>query len=473
MSSGDSSGVHPSATGSVGGTGIGRSCLAVVLAAGEGTRMRSRTPKVLHRVGGQAMAAHVLRAAAAAGAQRIALVTGHGAEAVGQEMARLGLDLSVFEQARRLGTAHAVLAAREALLQPADDIVVLCGDAPLVEAATIARLRSRLGEGADIAVLGFEAADPTGYGRLLIDGDRLKAIREEKDATAAERAVRLCNSGIIALRGALALPLLEAVGNDNAKGEYYLTDIVEIANRRGLAVVAETTTEDEVQGVNDRAQLARCEAAFQQRARARMLAAGTTLLAPETVFFSFDTVLGRDVIVHQNVVFGPGVTVSDDCEILPFSHLEGAKVGAGTRIGPFARLRPGADLGEGVHVGNFVEVKAARVEDGAKLNHLSYIGDARVGAGSNIGAGTIVCNYDGTFKHHTDIGAGAFIGSNSALVAPVSIGDGAYVGTGSVITDDVPADALAIGRGRQVVKEGRGAEIRAEQARLKAERAGR
>lgn len=440
----------------------------MVLAAGEGTRMRSRTPKVLHRVGGQPMAAHVLRAAAAAGAGRIALVTGHGAAAVGQEMGGLGLDLAVFEQTRRLGTAHAVLAARAALEVPADDIVVLYGDAPLVEADTIARLRGRLSEDADIAVLGFEAADPTGYGRLMVDCGRLKAIREEKDANPAERAVRLCNSGIIAMNGGLALPLLEAVGNDNAKGEYYLTDIVEIANRHGMTVVVETTTEDEVQGVNDRTQLAQCEAAFQRRARERALAAGVTLLAPETVFFSYDTRLARDVIVHQNVVFGPGVQVAEACEILPFSHLEGAHVGAGTRVGPFARLRPGAHLGEGVHVGNFVEVKAARVEDGAKLNHLTYIGDARIGAGSNIGAGTIVCNYDGTFKHHTDIGAGVFIGSNSALVAPVRIGDGAYVGTGSVITDDVPADALAIGRGRQVVKEGRAAEIRAEQARRKA-----
>lgn len=450
-----------------------RLCLAVILAAGEGTRMRSSLPKVLHKVGGREMAAHVLDAAAAAGADGIALVVGHGGERVGKALAKpaaaLDIAYEVFEQRERRGTAHAVLSARDALERGAGEVIVLYGDAPLVEPGTIARLRARLSAGADLAVLGFEAADPTGYGRLLVEGGRLKAIREEKDASPAEKAVRLCNSGIIAFRGAHVLGLLDAIGNANAKGEFYLTDAVEIANARGLTVEVEVTGEEEVQGVNDRAQLADCEASFQKRARRRALAEGATLVAPETVFFSHDTRLGRDVVVQPNVVFGPGVSVEDGVEILSFSHIEGAHLGRDARIGPFARLRPGADLGEKVRVGNFVEVKAARIEEGAKLNHLSYVGDARVGAGANIGAGTIVCNYDGTFKHHTEIGAGAFIGSNSALVAPVSIGDGAYVGTGSVITTDVPADALAIARGRQVVKEGRGRAIREDQARRKAE----
>jgi len=438
-----------------------RSCLAIVLAAGDGTRMRSARPKVLHPVGNRAMIAHVLAAAEGAGAGRIAVIVGNGAEAVAAEVQRLVPGAGTAVQTERRGTAHAVLAARDALAEPADDVVVLCGDAPLVRPETIAAARARIAGGADVVVVGFEAADPSGYGRLIVDGGKLVAIREDRDASPAERMVRLCNSGILAFRGEHVLALLEEIRDDNAKREFYLTDAVAGATARGLTVEVAVAAEDEVQGVNDRAQLARCEAVFQARARTAALGAGATLIAPETVFFSTDTVLGRDVIVEPNVVFGPGVTVGEGAVIHAFSHLEGASVAAGASIGPFARLRPGAAIGAGAKVGNFVEVKNATVEDGAKLNHLSYIGDARVGQGANVGAGTITCNYDGGGKHFTDIGAGAFIGSNSALVAPVTIGAGAYVGSGSVVTEDVPADALAIGRGRQVIKEGRAVEIRA------------
>jgi len=444
-----------------------RTCLAVVLAAGEGTRMRSSKPKVLHAVGGRPMIGHVAAAAGEAGAGRIAVVVGNGAEAVGKYLSAVAPAARTYVQAERRGTAHAVLAAREALAEAADDVVVLCGDAPLVTAETLRRVRARLAEGADLVVVGFEADDPTGYGRLIVDGGRLVAIREDRDASPAERMVRLCNAGLLACRGEHLLSLLEAIGDDNAKREFYLTDAVAIANDRGLAVTTEIVPEAEVLGVNDRAQLAACEAAFQARARRAAMAGGVTLVAPETVFLAFDTMLASDVVVEPNVVFGPGVRVEAGAVIHAFSHLEGARVAAGASVGPFARLRPGTDLGAGARVGNFVETKNAVVDEGAKINHLSYVGDAHVGAGANVGAGTITCNYDGAGKHHTEIGAGAFIGSNSALVAPVAIGAGAYVGSGSVVTEDVPADALAIARGRQVVKPGRATEIR---ARAKVER---
>jgi bifunctional UDP-N-acetylglucosamine pyrophosphorylase/glucosamine-1-phosphate N-acetyltransferase len=354
-----------------------------------------------------------------------------------------------------------VLAARAAIAVGADVILVLFADTPLLRPETLQRMRAPLAEGAAVAVLGFRAADPTGYGRLLVEGGALLAIREDKDATAAERAVDLCNAGVMALAGGEALALLEAVGSDNAKGEFYLTDVVALARARGLAAVALEADEAEVQGVNDRAQLAAVEAALQQRLRAAAMAGGATLVAPETVFLAMDTVLGRDVVVEPNVVFAAGVTVGEGVHIRAFSHLDGAKVAAGAIVGPYARLRPGADIGPGAHIGNFVEIKNATVGAGAKINHLTYVGDARVGAAANLGAGTITCNYDGFGKFTTEIGAGAFIGSNSALVAPVTIGAGAYIGSGSVVTDDVPADALALGRGRQVVKEGWAARFRA------------
>ncbi|MFG1223200.1 bifunctional UDP-N-acetylglucosamine diphosphorylase/glucosamine-1-phosphate N-acetyltransferase GlmU [Xanthobacter wiegelii] len=444
-----------------------RSLLVVVLAAGEGTRMKSRLPKVLHKVAGRSMLHHVLAATRAAGATRTAVVVGPGREDVAAEASRIVPDAQVFVQTERLGTAHAVLAARAALEQGADDVLVLYADTPLVRAETLARLRAPLAEGAAVAALGFEPEDPTGYGRLVTSGNELVAIREEKDATTAERAIRFCNAGLMALAGKDALSILDRIGNANSKGEYYLTDAVEIARADGRPAVAAKADADEVAGVNSRIQLAEAEAILQQRLRRAAMAEGVTLIAPETVFFSADTVLGRDVIVEPNVVFGPGVTVGDDVVIHAFCHLEGAQLETGVSIGPYARLRPGTRLEAGVRIGNFVETKAAHIESGAKVNHLSYVGDAHVGAGANLGAGTITCNYDGFSKYRTEIGAGAFIGVNSALVAPVTIGAGAYVGTGAVITSDVPEDALAIARSRQVVKEGWAREFRAARAEAK------
>jgi bifunctional UDP-N-acetylglucosamine pyrophosphorylase/glucosamine-1-phosphate N-acetyltransferase len=431
-----------------------RTCLAIVLAAGEGTRMRSSLPKVLHAIGGRPLIAHVLSAAVEAGGAGIAVVVGPGREDVAAEARKLAPQAQVFEQRERLGTAHAVLAARPAIEQGADDILVMFADTPLVRPETLRLLRDALAKGAGVAVLGFTPKDPGGYGRLVMQGDELVGIREEKDASPAERAIGFCNGGLMALAGTHALTILDRIGNTNAKGEYYLTDAVAIARAMGLKAVAIETEEDDVRGINTKAQLAEAEAVLQGRLRAAAMDAGVTLVAPETVFLSSDTKLGKDVTIEPNVVFGPGVTVEDGAVIRSFSHLEGAHVGKGARVGPFARLRPGADLGADVHIGNFVEVKQATIEAGAKANHLAYIGDARVGEGANVGAGVITCNYDGTDKHRTDIGKGAFIGTNSSLVAPVTIGDRAYIGSGSVVTKDVPADALALERSEQVIKEG-------------------
>jgi bifunctional UDP-N-acetylglucosamine pyrophosphorylase/glucosamine-1-phosphate N-acetyltransferase len=396
----------------------------------------------------------VLAAAGAAGGTQV-VVIGPGQDAVAAAVKAVLPSAEMFVQTERRGTAHAVLAAKAALARGYDDVLVAFADTPLITPATLTGLRSALAKGAAVAVLGFRPADPKGYGRLVVapDGD-LVAIREEKDASAEERAIRLCNAGLMALRGDCALAILERIGDDNAKREFYLTDAVEIARKMGLPTVALETEEDEVRGVNTQAQLAEAEAVLQRRLRAAAHDAGVAMAAPETVHLSADTRLGRDVVIEPYVVFGPGVTVEDGAVIRSFSHLEGATIGRGARVGPFARLRPGARLEADVHVGNFVEVKEARLAAGAKANHLAYIGDASVGEGSNIGAGAITCNYDGAAKHRTEIGKGVFIGSNAAMVAPVRIGDGAYVGTGSVITSDVPADALALGRSRQVNKEG-------------------
>jgi bifunctional UDP-N-acetylglucosamine pyrophosphorylase/glucosamine-1-phosphate N-acetyltransferase len=422
--------------------------------------MKSRRPKVLHEVAGRSMLAHVLLAVKEAGATDVAVVIGPDRNDAAAEVNRVYPQSEVFVQRERLGTAHAVLSARGRLAAGADDVIVAYADTPLVAAETFARLRAPLAEGAAVAVLGFEARDATGYGRLVRAGDRLVAIREERDASAEERAITLSNAGLMALRGDVALSLLEAIGNANSKSEYYLTDAVEVAVSRGERAVVVTAPESEVQGVNDRAQLADAERVLQTRLRAAAMAGGATLVAPDTVFLSADTVLGRDVTIEPNVVFGPKVKVADGAVIRAFSHLEGATVASGAIVGPYARLRPGAVIGEGAHIGNFVEVKNAEMGAGAKANHLAYIGDATVGAGTNIGAGTITCNYDGFAKHRTTIGEGAFIGVNTALVAPISVGDGAYIGTGSVITDDVPANALALGRARQVVKEERAIALR-------------
>ena len=441
-----------------------RSCLVVILAAGEGKRMRSSRPKVLSPVAGLPMIGHVIKAARAAEANHIAVVLGPGREDVAEAVRAVFPEALLFEQTERRGTAHAVLAARAALSEPEDDVLVLFGDTPLIGPETLSRMRGRIAEGAACVVLGFEAQDPTGYGRLVERDGELIAIREHKDASPSERAISLCNGGLMGFEGDKALALLDRISDDNAQGEFYLTDAAEVARAAHLRTVVITAPEGEVMGVNDRVQLATAEAAMQQRLREAAMREGATLVAPETVFLSHDTRLGRDVLVEPNVVFGPGVTVEDGCVIRAFSHLEGARVRSGAIVGPFARLRPGADIGEEAHIGNFVEVKKARIGRGAKANHLAYLGDASVGAGSNIGAGAITCNYDGFDKHHTEIGENAFIGTNSSLVAPVTIGDGAYVGSGSVITEDVPKDALALGRGRQTAKAGWAKSFRAEKA---------
>lgn len=431
-----------------------RSCLAIVLAAGEGTRMKSRLPKVLHPVAGRSLLGHALSSVAQAGADAVAVVISSERPEVGEEALKLLPAARIATQHERRGTAHAVLAAREVLKAGHDHILVAFADTPLVRPETFAALRDALAGGAAVAVLGFEARDPTGYGRLVESDSGLEAIVEHKDATAEQRGIRLCNAGLMALAGEHALAILEAIGDDNAQREFYLTDAVAIARARGLGAVVSRAPESEVQGVNDRAQLATAEAEFQRRKRHAVMLGGATLIAPETVFFSFDTEIGQDVVIEPNVVFGPGVSVADGAVIHAFSHLEGAKVGAQASVGPYGRLRPGTTLAAKAKVGNFVEVKAAEIGPGAKVNHLTYIGDASVGAAANIGAGTITCNYDGFTKSKTTIGANAFVGSNSALVAPVTIGEGAIVGSGSVITRDVAPDALALGRGQQVEKAG-------------------
>jgi bifunctional UDP-N-acetylglucosamine pyrophosphorylase / glucosamine-1-phosphate N-acetyltransferase len=437
-----------------------RSCLAIVFAAGEGTRMRSALPKVLHAIAGRSLLAHVLRTVAETKVTAAAVVVGPNHDAVAAEAERVLPGAQCFVQRERRGTAHAVLAARPALERKVDDILILYGDTPLIRAKILNKLRAPLAAGAAVVVLGFRPADPSGYGRLVVEGDKLVAIREEADASASEKAIRLCNGGIMALAGAHALTILDRIGDNNRKREFYLTDAVEIARSMKLDAAVVEAEEDDVRGINTKAQLAEAEAVLQQRLRKMALDAGVTMVAPETVFLSADTKFGQDVVIEPYVVFGEKVTVEDGAVIHAFSHLAHAHVGQKCSVGPFARLRPGTRLGEGARIGNFVETKEATIAAGAKVNHLSYIGDASVGANANIGAGTITCNYDGAAKHRTTIGEDAFIGSNSALVAPVEIGDGAYVGSGSVITGNVPADALALGRARQVVKENWAARLR-------------
>jgi bifunctional UDP-N-acetylglucosamine pyrophosphorylase/glucosamine-1-phosphate N-acetyltransferase len=430
-----------------------RTCLSIVLAAGEGTRMRSSRSKVMHEIGQRPLIWHVLGAVREASGAT-AVVVGPGQDAVTAEVKSVAPLAEIFVQRERRGTAHAVLAAKPAIARGPDDILIVFADTPLVRSETLAQMRALLAAGAAVVVLGFRSSDPSGYGRLVTADGQLLAVREEKDASNDERKIGLCNGGLMALRGDVALSLLEQIDDRNAKQEFYLTDVVASARARGLDAVVLEIEEDEVRGINTQGQLAEAEAVLQHRLRAAALEAGVTMMAPETVFLAADTKLGRDVVIEPYVVFGPGVVIEDGARIRSFSHLDGAHVGQGAAVGPFARLRPGAKLGADVRIGNFVEVKEASIEAGARANHLSYIGDARVGAGANIGAGTITCNYDGVDKHRTDIGKEAFIGSNSALVAPVAIGDGAYVGSGSVISRDVPAGALAVARGRQVVKEG-------------------
>ncbi len=404
------------------------------------------------------MLAHVLSAAKALDPSRIVVVAAPGAEAVARLSAEWGAETVI--QQRQLGTGHAVLQAESALQGFDGTLLVLFGDTPLLTAATLARLVGHA-HAAGVAALGFRPADPKGYGRMIVEGNALLRIVEDRDADAAERKVNLCFAGMIAGRAPGVFGLLHEVENRNAQGEFYLTDVIAIARRHELKCMAVEGAEAEMRGVNSRAQLAQAEAAFQTRRRGELMDAGAGLTAPETVFVSADTVIEPDVTIGPFVVFGPGVTVRRGATIHSFSHIEGAMIDENCVVGPFARLRPGAALDPGVHVGNFVEIKNARLEAGVKANHLTYIGDARVGAGSNIGAGTITCNYDGEGKHFTDIGARVFVGSDATLVAPVRIGDGAYIGAGSTITTDVEPDALALGRSRQVNKAGRANEIRA------------
>jgi bifunctional UDP-N-acetylglucosamine pyrophosphorylase/glucosamine-1-phosphate N-acetyltransferase len=433
----------------------------VLLAAGQGTRMRSRLPKVMHKAGGRTLLGHVLAATSLASPIRTVVVNGPGMADVEAEARRWTPGVHFAVQESRQGTGHAVSTAAPELKNFTGTVLVLYGDVPLIAPETIKALAASVTPKTPLAVLAFRAANPTGYGRLIIESGKLTAIREELDASPAERKTDLCNSGFIAADGALLWRLLAKVKNDNAKGEYYLTDLVELAVKENIAVAHTVCPEAEVHGVNTRAQLAAVEAILQTRYRQRAMEGGATLVAPETVFFSADTKLGSDVLIEPNVVFGPDVTVGDNVTILAFSHLEGATIAAGARIGPFTRLRPGAEIGKEAHIGNFVEIKKAKIERGVKANHLAYIGDARVGAKSNIGAGAITCNYDGFEKHMTDIGADVFVGSNTALVAPVKIGDGANIAAGSVITRDVPAEALAVARGEQQLRAGWATKYRA------------
>jgi bifunctional UDP-N-acetylglucosamine pyrophosphorylase / glucosamine-1-phosphate N-acetyltransferase len=425
----------------------------IVLAAGQGTRMNSDLPKVLHPLAAAPLLHHALTTARSLDPARIVVITGHGSEAVTHAALAFDEAVDAVLQDPQLGTAHAVAQAAPLLADTAGEAIVLYADTPFVREDTLRAMLDARARHA-VVVLGFHADDPGRYGRLIADGDSLLKITEWKDATEAERAITLCNSGVICADTKTLLSLISAVGNQNAAGEYYLTDIVEIARTRGLSAGVVLCDESETLGINTKAQLAAAEAAFQTRARSDALDNGVTLTAPDTVFFALDTHIGRDATIGPNVIFGPGVTVESGSEIKAFCHLEGCHISRGAVVGPFARLRPGAELAEDVHVGNFVEIKNAILDEGVKVGHLSYIGDADVGEFTNIGAGTITCNYDGVMKHRTRIGKRAFIGSDTMLVAPVTVGDGALTGSGSVITEDVPAEAVAIGRARQVTKPG-------------------
>ena len=439
----------------------------VVLAAGKGTRMKSALPKVMHRVAGRSLLSHVLHAARNLAPAESVVIVGPGMDEVVTEARAVLPNAKSAVQSDRLGTAHAVSMAQPALKDFDGTVMVLYGDVPLIQQDSLRTLASLAGEG--MAVLGFEAEDPRGYGRLLRNGQgHVVSIREELDASPEERAIRLCNSGIIAISARLLWSLLPQISNANAKGEYYLTDLVALATIAGVTCQLAVCGEDEVAGVNDRTQLAAVEATLQSRYRREHMLNGVTLVAPDTVFFSADTVIAQDVVIAPHVVLGPGVRIEQGVEIHAFSHIEGARISQGARIGPYARLRPGAEIGVDAHIGNFVEVKKAVIGEGAKANHLSYIGDARIGAKTNIGAGTITCNYDGYEKHLTDIGRDVFIGSNTALVAPVKVGDGASVAAGSVVTRSVPADALAVARADMDVREGWAARYRQMKAAKKA-----
>jgi bifunctional UDP-N-acetylglucosamine pyrophosphorylase/glucosamine-1-phosphate N-acetyltransferase len=432
-----------------------RPTAVVILAAGKGTRMRSDLPKVLHPIAGAPMLHHVLRAALSLAPARLAVVVPQGAGAVGEAARAIAPEAVICEQTEQLGTGHAVRAAEAALAGFDGDVFVLYGDTPFLAPETLLRMAAARAEGVDLVALGFETDTPAGYGRMVSGpGDELERIVEAKDATPQELAIRLCNSGVIAADSTTLFRLLAQVGNDNAKGEYYLTDVIGLAHAEGLSARVARCAEAETLGINDRVELAQAEALFQARARRAAMLAGCTMTAPETVFLGWDTVIGRDVTIEPHVVLGPGVEIADGARINAFCHLTDCVIGPCAMVGPFARLRPGAAIGEAARIGNFVEVKNASIGKGSKANHLTYVGDADVGPGANLGAGTVTCNYDGFGKHRTRIGSGAFVGVNTALVAPVNIGDNAYVGTGTVVTHDVPDEAVALSRTPQKNREG-------------------
>ncbi len=427
----------------------------IVLAAGKGTRMKSALPKVMHKAAGRSLLAHVLHSVKALAPAKTVVVAGPGMAPVEAEAKAVIPDAAIVIQQERLGTANAVAMAKPSLAEFSGTVLILYADAPLIQPETVKSLAAAVSAKNPMTILGFEAANPLGYGRLLRNAaGAVTAIREELDASPQERSTTLCNSGTMAIASKMLWGLLPRIGKANAKKEYYLTDLVGLAVAEGAQVGLATCPECEVMGVNDRVQLAAIEAGLQCRLRNQHMLNGVTLTAPETVFFCADTVIGPDVTIGPHVVFGPGVTVADNAEILAFSHIEGAHIGAGARIGPYARLRPGAEIGRDAHVGNFVEVKKAVIGEGAKANHLSYIGDAKIGANTNIGAGTITCNYDGYEKHLTEIGANVFVGSNTAFIAPVKVNDGANIAAGSIITKDVPADSLAITRASLQIHDG-------------------
>jgi len=427
---------------------------AIILAAGKGTRMKSDLPKVMHAIAGFPMVVHAMTQALGAGCSPLCLVIAPGMHQVVSAARGLVDDVLVATQTEQLGTANAVLAAEEALKGFDGNLLVLYGDTPLVTAETMSKLNNLLIDDTRcaVAVLGFKPGDPGEYGRLVMKGEKLERIVEAREASAEEKRIGLCNSGVVAIRGNVAWEFLHRIENNNAKGEYYLTDIVAIANASGYHARVVEADADEVLGVNSRIELAQAETIFQNRARTAHMANGVTLLDPASVYFSADTAIEPDVVVEPHVFFGPAVAIATGAHIKAFSHVEGSVIGAGASIGPFARLRPGTTLGEKVKIGNFVELKKAEIEDGAKISHLSYIGDASIGEEANIGAGTITCNYDGYNKYRTTIGKDVFVGSNTALVAPLTIGTGAIIAAGSVVTEDVAPDALALARTRQEQK---------------------
>ena len=443
----------------------------IVLAAGQGTRMNSDLPKVLHPLGGVPLVVHAMASGDAVEPDKFVVIAGHGADAVKAAVLDYNPEAIVVRQDQQLGTGHAVLQAAGALADFDGDAIVVFGDTPFVRPETIAKMAAARRAGNAIVMLGFKAADPGRYGRMILGDDGLEQIVEAKDATADQLAISLCNGGLVAADAQLLFSLLRGIGNDNASGEYYLTDIIAAARAQGHSASVVTCDETETMGINTRAELARAESIFQATKRSEALENGVTLIAPDTVFFSFDTHIGRDAVIEPNVVFGPAVTVESGASIRAFSHLEGCHVSRGAVVGPYARLRPGAELAENTKVGNFVEVKNATILEGAKVSHLSYIGDASIGARTNIGAGTITCNYDGFMKHHTSIGEGAFIGSNTMLVAPVKIGNEAMTATGSVINKDVPDGALALARARQETKPGMALKLFDKLKKTKARRA--